>query len=197
MVVEPQGARLRAEYAGRAHPAQGGGMWGFGDQFVPVRAQRADQLGRWHAAVIRERDANPLGGQLRGHVGHAAARCASDHGDDRPGRVHPLERLHVQDLGRQRRNLVGRHHPGAETQQERELPREAHRAHPPAGDRTHTRGDAQDDLSRGRMLLAGPVPEADCAGVVHQENGVRDVREGASSVGPLFGPQARILLRGI
>ena len=157
MAVEPQGARLRAEDARRAHPAQGRGARGRGEHFITVHLQRADQSGRGHTAVVCERDPNPLGGQLRGHVSHAATRRASDHSDNRPCRAHPFERLHVQDLCRQGANLVGGHDPRAEPQQERELPREGGRAHPPAGDRTHARGDAQDDLGRGRMLLAGPV----------------------------------------
>jgi len=136
-VVQAEGASLGAQHTPRALPAQRPRGRHFWQQLVAESAQRGDPPAGRHAGVVGEGDVYPLRGELRCHgldIGH---RHVHDHtylalrGRDAD------ERMHVQDLVRQRADLVGGHHPRAQPEQQAQPHRERHQPQPPERDRPH------------------------------------------------------------
>jgi len=63
------------------------------------------------------------GRQLGGDRGDVARRGVDDHAHVGLTRADVREGMHVQELGRERRHLVGGHHPRAHPEQQHELGR--------------------------------------------------------------------------
>lgn len=68
-----------------------------------------------------------------------------------------FEFVDVQDLGRDGGHLVGREHPRANPDQQRQLARQRHRAQPPAWNRPHAPWRLQNEVHGLRLLDAGTL----------------------------------------
>jgi hypothetical protein len=75
-------------------------------------------------SAIREGRVDPSRGELARHARHVAGRRAHDHGHVGSIGRHVLERVHVEDVLRQRADLVGRERPYADPQQQHQLGRD-------------------------------------------------------------------------
>ncbi len=153
-VAQPQRARLRAQHAARAHPVeQRPARSTSGSSSSSQRAQRRRSVrARARRSRRRRTRGSPSPPARRRPTTIVAGGRMHDHADVRLRGRDVDEFVHVQQLVRHRRHLVGRHHPRADEQQQRQLGRERHQAQPPARDRAHAPRRLQHHVD-GRRLV--------------------------------------------
>jgi hypothetical protein len=116
-VAEPERACLRVQRAARAYPVEDRVPRHFGHELVAERAQITNRAWRRHDAIVGERHVDPARGELGGNVRDVAGgRNMDNQADVGLVRFDLLERMDVEDLARERRDLVGRGHPRADAE---------------------------------------------------------------------------------
>jgi hypothetical protein len=157
-MAQSQSARLCAQRAAGANPAQQRARVGYLRQQLVAQVVHAhDRRACGHPAAVGEGNMDALIGQRRGHGRYVVGGHAQDHPDLGLIGLHPRERVHVQDLARQGRHLVGGHHPRADDKQQRELSRQRSRAKSPARNRAHAAWWVEDHI-RGIRIAHPPRP---------------------------------------
>lgn len=151
---QPQGVRLRGQRAPRAHPAQDAFADGhFGKELVVQRTQRGDRGGRI-GAVVGEGDVDAASRELARDARDVARRRAQHEADVALVGLDAHERVDAQDDRGERADLVGRHRPGADPEEQHQL--EGHRGQlqAPRGNRMHATGRPEHDVDRLGVLTA-------------------------------------------
>jgi len=156
-VVQAKRARLRAQHAARAHPVEQPRARHFRKQLVAQHSQLGDLNVRGNARVVGERHVHPPRGQLGCERRDLTRGRVHDQADVRLRRGDVDQFVDVQQLVRNGGDLVGRHHPRAQSQQQRQLHRDRYHPQAPAWDRPDPAGRLQHHVHGRRRAGFGGV----------------------------------------
>lgn len=166
VAVEPERTRLGVQHVWRADPVEERAAVEVREQAVAERAQPPDGGVRRHTGAVGEGHVDAVGGERNRGTGQRALRDVHDQRHVALAGAHVRERAHVQDLGGQGGDLVGRHQPGARPYQQHGLRDGGRDAQAPQRHRSNAARDVHHDVRRGGAERVRACGRAELVGLV-------------------------------